>query len=347
MEADEGWCEKERMKKLKQFVYYNDLAGILIALAILIVAVSATSPGFLTPFNMTSNLQSISIFFVVGLAQMSVLSLGHFNLAVGAMGCLSSVMMGFFMQEMGMPALVALPLGVLIAGGLGMVQGVLVAKSGINPFIITLALLSFYTGLAAILCQGVPYTAMAPGFYALSEIQLGFVPFIFVISVIIGVVIFFLFRFLKTGRRLLVCGANPLAAVYSGVNLDNTIIIGHTLSGLLCGLAGILQMVRFGAALLSIGNDWMMNSFMAAVLGGTLLSGGKISVVGTFIGAGLAMIINNALINWGVSSYSISVFLGGILILAYIIDRSRKARISNFVSIGDAESNAEAKGVGE
>jgi ribose transport system permease protein len=329
------------MKKLKQFVYYNDLAGILLALAILIVAVSVTSPGFLTPFNMTSNMQSIAIFFVVGLAQMSVLSLGHFNLAVGAMGCLSAVIMGFFMQELGMPAFAALSLGVLISGGLGMAQGVLVAKSGINPFIITLALLSFYTGLAAILCRGVPYTSMAPGFYTLADIQIGFVPFIFVISVIIGGVIFFLFRFLKTGRRLLVCGANPLAAVYSGINLDNTIIIGHTLSGLLCGMAGILQMIRFGAALLSIGSDWMMNSFMAAVLGGTLLSGGKVSVVGTFIGACLAMIINNALINWGVSSYSISVFLGAILILAYVIDRMRKARITNFARVGDVDSGAE------
>jgi ribose transport system permease protein len=148
----------------------------------------------------------------------------------------------------------------------------------------------------------------------------------FIIAVVIGVIVFFVFRYLTIGRMLLACGANPKAAIFSSVNLDSVIVIGHTISGILCGFAGILQMMRFGSAQLSIGGDWMMKSFMAAILGGTLLSGGKVSTLGTLIGASLVTIINNALMIWGVSSYSVNIYLGTILIFAYILDKLRKIR---------------------
>jgi ribose transport system permease protein len=306
--------------------FSNDLGGIVLACVILTVVISSTSEGFLSFFNINANLQALSVLFVVGLAQMSVLSLGHFNLAIGSMGCLSAILIGLFMEVFGWPVIMSLLIGIFFAGLLGAIQGILVDKSGINPFIITLALLSVYQGIAAIICKGKSFQNLSKEFMAGSIRNFGVLPLMFIVSIIIGVVIFFIFRYLKIGRMLLACGANPTAAIFSSINLDGVVVVGHTLSGVLCGLAGILQMMRFGSAQLSIGGDWMMKSFMAAILGGTLLSGGKISTMGTLIGALLVTLINNALMIWGVSSYSVNIYLGMILIFAYILDKVRKIR---------------------
>jgi ribose transport system permease protein len=306
--------------------FSGDLGGIVLACITLIIIISVTSKGFLSFFNINANLQALSVLFIVGLAQMAVLSLGHFNLAVGSMGCLSAILIGLFMEVLGLPVSISIFIGIAFAGLLGTIQGILVDKSGINPFIITLALLSVYQGIAAIICKGKSFQNLPKEFMAGSVGNIGVFPLMFIVAIVIGAVVFFVFRYLKIGRMLLACGANSKAAVFSSINLDGVVIVGHTFSGILCGLAGVLQMMRFGSAQLSIGGDWMMKSFMAAILGGTLLSGGKVSTAGTLIGALLVTLINNGLMIWGVSSYSVNIYLGTILIFAYILDKIRKVR---------------------
>lgn len=95
------------------------------------------------------------------------------------------------------------------------------------------------------------------------------------------------------------------------------------ISGLLCGIAAIIQTARFASAQISVGDDWMMTSFVVTVLGGTLLSGGKVSVLGTLLGAILMVFINNALVLWGVSTYAFQLILGLVLLAAYEVDRAR------------------------
>jgi ribose transport system permease protein len=132
-----------------------------------------------------------------------------------------------------------------------------------------------------------------------------------------------LFNRTVTGRRILATGVNAKAADYAGIDSGSTIRLAHGLSGLLAGLAAVLTISKLGAAQTSIGSTWLLVSFAAPILGGTLLSGGKVSIVGTFLGAALMMIITNALVLFGVSSYWFQAFTGGILLFAFAINKIR------------------------
>ena len=126
------------------------------------------------------------------------------------------------------------------------------------------------------------------------------------------------------GRRILAAGANPRAAAMSGVPVDRVIIISHVLSGLLAAIAGIMVVSRLGAAMPSVaGEDWLLPSFLGPVLGGTLLSGGFISVVGTALGALLVTTIRSGLLVLQIGNFWLQLFLGLILLLAVLADRYR------------------------
>ncbi|RDY31552.1 ABC transporter permease [Lachnotalea glycerini] len=317
------------MKRIKQLLQ-ADLSSVIIPIITIFGLLAITSEGFLSSYNMFSIFQSVPIFVIVGLAQMIVLSLGQMNLAVGSIGVLSSVVFGIAMQNLGMPTSVSILLA-CIAGVLqGLIQGVMVTKSGINPFIISLALLSLYKGLALVITKGQPFSELNAGFSAFGNLKIvGLFPATIFIAALVSGIMYVLIRYRKLGKRLLACGANGVAAIYSGVNYDKTVIIGHAISGGLCAIAAILQVSRFGSVQLSIGDDWMLTSFVVPVLGGTLLSGGKVNVIGPFLGGFLMVLINNAIVLWGVSSYATNAAVGLILLLAYEVDRMRKKMMNN------------------
>ncbi|RHR22408.1 ABC transporter permease [Clostridium sp. AF19-22AC] len=317
------------MKKVKQLLQ-ADLSSVILPIIVIFAILAATSEGFLSSYNMYSVFQSVPIFVIVGLAQMVVLSLGQMNLAVGSIGVLSSVVFGIAMQEAGLPASIC----IILACGAGLLQGflqgVMVTKSGINPFIISLALLSLYKGLALVITSGQPFSQLSVGFKEFGNMKIAnLFPATIFIAILVSVVMYILIRYRRLGKKLLACGANGVAAVYSGVNYDKTVIAGHCVSGVLCAIAAILQVSRFGSVQLSIGDDWMLTSFVVPVLGGTLLSGGKVNVIGTFLGGFLMVLINNAIVLWGVSSYATNAAVGIILLLAYEVDRMRKKMMTN------------------
>jgi len=239
------------------------------------------------------------------------------------MGCLSAVSMGYFMQVLKLPVIVAIILGLIIAVFLGFIQGMLIARSGINPFIITLALISVFYGIGAIITKGKPYDKLPNTIQVINKMKFGPVPLTFIIALVVCAMVYFVFRYMNIGKYLQAVGENPKAAMFSGIDVKKTITIGHMISGLLCGIAAIIQIARFGSAQISIGNDWMLTSFVVAVLGGTLLAGGKVSTIGTLLGSFLMMFINNLLVLWGVNDYIFQAILGLVLLGAFEVDRAR------------------------
>jgi len=309
------------------------LTSVVLPLAILFIVLIISSPGFLSAYNVISILQSVAIFVLIGLAQMSALALGQFNLAVGGMGCLSAIVMGICMQVLGLPMLIAVFLGFAASMLLGAIQGLLVAKSGISPFIITLALLNVYNGIATVIAQGNSYNELPDTIQVISRMQFGAVPLTFLISLVISASAFVVFRYTNIGRRLQAVGASSLVAQYSGINVSATVVMGHALSGLFAGFAAFIQICKFNSAQLAIGSDWMMTSFVVAILGGTLLSGGKVSVLGTLFGSFLMVFINNALSLWRVNTYMFQTILGIVLLVAYELDRARVSFIKRQSSL--------------
>lgn len=303
--------------------FRHELTSVLLPLVVLSVSLIASSPGFLSAYNMTSLLQSITIYMVIGMAQMAALALGHLNLAIGSIGSVTSIMMGYCMQELHVPVILALIIGLLVASLCGYIQGLLITKSKISPFIISLSLLSIYKGIGIVISRGVPFDGLPESIKLLNRAKVGVVPVTFFIALATAVMVFMIFRYTKIGLRLEATGANPRAALFSGIKVKNTVVFGHTLSGLLCGIAAIIQTARFGSAQISVGDDWMLTSFVVAVLGGTLLSGGKASTVGTILGSILMVLITNALVLWNVNTYTFPAILGLVLLAAYEVDRGR------------------------
>lgn len=322
-------------------LFRADLTSVVLPVVILFGVLAIGWPGFLTAYNLISLFQTVALYVLIGLAQMSALALGQFNLAVGAMGCLTAIMMGLFMQVLGLPMIVAVLLGLVLAMLLGALQGLLIAKSGISPFIITLALLSVYTGVATVITQGASYNDLPETIQTISRMQFGVIPLTLIISLAICAIAFVVFRYTNVGRHLQAVGANDRVALFSGIIVPKTVIMGHTISGLFAGLAAFIQICKFNSAQLAIGDDWMMTSFVVAVLGGTLLSGGKVSVLGTLFGSFLMVFINNALGLWRVNTYMFQMIMGLVLLGAYEIDRARVSIIKR-QSLLSAEHSKES-----
>jgi ribose transport system permease protein len=286
---------------------------------------SSQAPGFLSSFNLFNLGREVARDIVIGFAQMVVLATGGMNLAVGAIGVCAVMAAGTLMQTLALPVPVAIAGALLLGAALGWLNGFAIVRSGVNSFVITLASANLFSGAMLILTKAVPLNALPPGVGAFGRLKLGgLVSPLLVIAVLIGAVLFVLYRYSVLGRRILAAGANPRAAAMSGVPVGRVIIVSHALSGLLAAVAGMMVVARLGAAMPAVGGEeWLLPSFLGPVLGGTLLSGGAVSVVGTVLGAALVTTLRSGLLVLQIGNFWLQLFLGLILLLAVLVDRYR------------------------
>ena len=134
-----------------------ELSSIILMVLLLFATLIFTSKGFLNSYNVLSLLQTLAIYVVIGLSQMCALALGQFNLSIGSAGALSAIIMGYCYQNLGFHTFGGFLVGLLTAGGSGLIQGELIARTKMNPFIISLSLMSIYTGCATAICRGYAY----------------------------------------------------------------------------------------------------------------------------------------------------------------------------------------------
>jgi ribose transport system permease protein len=297
--------------------------GLLLVDAALWVFFGVVAQGFLSGFNLFTLGRDIAVFTVIGLAQMVVLSMGAMNLAVGAIGGVVAIFAGWLMQAVGLPALLGVVLAVALGTSMGWFNGWLVVRTGMSSFIVTLAMASVYTGLMIIITQAQAFSSLPIGFTGLGQGSVAGLSPLVILMLVVVVALVVIYRNTELGRWMLTVGANPRAAEFSGVPVGRTIQIGHALSGLLAAVAGIMLTARLASAVPSIGTDWVLPSFLAPVLGGTLLSGGVVSVVGALLGGVLVVSISNGLDLMQVNSFWVQFFQGIVLLVAVGIDRLR------------------------
>jgi ribose transport system permease protein len=208
----------------------------------------------------------------------------------------------------------------------------------VSSFVVTLAmdfaLLGLVSLLYSALTEDAAFTTRPSGIgelrsYSLADICVGpicgspAVPQIAQFTVLAMLGLGFLYGCTRIGRELLLTGANPAAAELSGIPTGRRVLLAHTLSGLLAALAGFMAAAGTGTFRASIGDDFMLPSFLGAVLGGTLLTGGVVSVLGTLLGTALVGVIRKGLDLLGVGLESLNIYLGCVLLLALSADRIR------------------------
>jgi ribose transport system permease protein len=270
----------------------------------------------------------MGIDMVIGLSMMVVLVTGGLNLAVGSIGVASVMAGGWLMQVMAVPILPAMAGAIVMGAFLGWLNGQLTTRMGVHSFIVTLATMSIFFGAMIVLTQAEAFNELPRPFVDFGKLRyFTFVSGMLILALLVGVCLWLFFNRTSLGREIKAAGANPRAAEISGIRVERTIVAAHALSGALAGLAGLMLAARNGAALPSmaghIGMSWLLPAFLAPVLGGTLLTGGVVSVVGTALGAAMVTIITNGLLQLQVGEFWVQMFLGLILLAAVLLDRAR------------------------
>ncbi len=303
--------------------------GLFIILVGFWIVFSTASPGFMSTFNLFTIGRALAVDIVIGFSQMVVLATGGMNLAVGSIGVCAVMISGYLMQGLGLPVPVGIAGALALGGFLGWLNGFAIVRTGVNSFIITLASASLFLGGMLILTKAVPFNALPPEVGAFGRLRIGgFISPLVFIAVAIGIALIVLYRYSSLGRQILAAGANPRAAEMSGVPVNRVILISHMLSGVLAATAGMMVVARLGAAMPSTGGEeWLLPSFLGPVLGGTLLSGGFVSVIGTMLGAALVTTIRSGLLVLQIGNFWLQFFLGIILLCAVLLERYR-ARVA-------------------
>ena len=313
---------KNITKYLRKFMRRAESTSI-IAVVFLIALFGIITPAFLSPFNVFNITRTAALYVFVALAQAMIVILGDVNVSLGAMGSFCVVILGECLVDFGLAPVAAVCLTIcagVLAGG---VNGLIISRFKINPFIVTLATSYVFTGLANGISRGLPYSGFDEGFTALGKGNLFGISALVWLALVTLVIAGLFFRYTELGRKLLATGGSEPAARMSGINTAKMKLIAHCMSGGIAAVAACLWVSRIGSAQPSTGTDWMMTSVAVTVLGGTSMKGGVFSWIG-FIFAGLLMaFIRNGLIMIGVNVYFEQTFLGLIILGALMIDYFR------------------------
>ena len=303
--------------------------GLAVLIAVTLLAFSLTLEGFTSPFSLFTIGRQIGIDTMIGLAMMAVIVTGGLDLSVGAIGVCCAMAFGWLVQILGLPILLAIPVAVVFGASLGFINGVTVVKSGVHSFIITLASMSIFFGVMIFLTKANAYNGLPPEVQAFGKMKFfKTVSPILLISIAMCLCLAAFYKVTTLGRQMLAAGANPRAAELSGIRTGRVIMACHMLTGALAAIAGLLVTARTGASVPSmaghLGQDWLLPAFLAPVLGGTLLSGGRVSVIGTLLGAGFVNVMTSGLLLMRVGEFWILACLGAMLLLAVLADRARQ-----------------------
>lgn len=317
------------------------LLGTIIALFIIF---NATNSAFSSvDFVLFPLIRDTSVIAIVGLAQLCVLSLGHLNLAVGRMAAVGAMSAGFCYEVLQAPLWLGLLAGLATGALIGAITGWIIVASGVNSFVVTLAmdfaLLGFVSFIYMTFTDASAYTVQPEGMDQLRQgsfADLCFagicgppvIPLMIIPALLALGSVGYMFNYSRTGRELLATGSNLKAAQLSGIPVDRRIVLAHTLSGLLAGLGGVMLGFVNGSFSAAIGDEFLLPSFLAPVLGGTALTGGAVAVFGTFLGALLTLLIRQGLVVQGIGLEALNITLGLILLFALSVGQIRKRKFT-------------------
>jgi fructose transport system permease protein len=316
--------------RVHQFLHDNPTIVPLIVLALAIALFSlVVGKRFFHPFNLSLILQQVTIIAIVGSAQTLVILTAGIDLSVGAILVLSSVVMGRLAVLDGVPIFIAFPLGLLVGTLCGLVNGVLVTKIRLPPFIVTLGTWSIFGALNLLYSHNETIRqqeveAAAP---LLQWLGTAFrfwgarLTYGSLLMVAIAAVLWYVLHRTAYGRHIYAAGDDPDAARLAGVKVERTLISVYTLGGFICGIAGWAVIGRIGAVSALSGATSNLDSITAVVIGGTSLFGGRGSIIGTLIGALIVGVFRNGLALAGADALWQEFAIGALIILAVAIDQ--------------------------
>lgn len=310
----------------------------LLALLVLVVVFSLLSPAFLTSSNLVILLKHVAINAVLAVGMTFVILTGGIDLSVGSVAGLAGMIAGGLIAEglaiesfgvkVYFHAWLVIVVALLVGMAVGAVNGILVTRLRVAPFIATLGMLYVARGFALLRSGGATYANLTgrpelgnSGFAWLGSATFLYVPVVIWVVVLLAAVAAFVAARTPFGRQVYAIGGNERAAVLSGVRVHRVKVAVYVISGFCSALAGIIIASQLVAAHPATGETFELNAIAAVVLGGTSLFGGRGSIGGTIIGALVIGVLADGLVLLGVSEFWQIVIKGVVIVLAVVIDQ--------------------------
>ena len=304
--------------------------GVFSALVALLIAMSLLSPYFMKSQNIFNVLRSMSTIGIMAIGQTMIIVTAGIDLSVGSVLAVSAMVAARLMYMGVVPPWAAAIIGLLFGTLLGLVNGLIITKIKVNPFITTLGMLSVGRGLTYLIASGlqgtvasnIPMRNDAVNFLGAGYI--GPVPFP-VIEMVVLVILFSLFlRYTVLGRHIYAVGSNEEAARLSGVPVDNVKLFVYTITGTLSALSGIMLAGLLSTAATNAGTGVELDVIAAVVIGGASLMGGEGTIYGAVIGAAIMAVLRNAFVLLHFPIHMQTVTIGVVIVLAVATDRLRR-----------------------
>jgi len=332
--SDKNVAEFERRRSFTEQIHHLlhgniTIVPMIVLLISLLVFGSIVGDRFFAPFNLSLIIQQVSIIGILGIAQTLIILTAGIDLSVAAIMVLSSVVMGNVAVTMGIPPVIAIPLGFITGMICGAINGFLVTRFRLPPFIATLgtwniffALNLWYSGSQSIRSQAIDKTAPVLKFFG-TRVEIFGTQFTYGSFLMIALCLLFWYILNRTawGRHVYAVGDDPEAAELSGINTKRTLVSVYVVAGLLCGIAAWAAIGRVGSISPQSFYEGNLEAITAVVIGGTSLFGGRGSVIGTVIGALIVGVFRNGLALAGVDVLWQVFAIGWLIIIAVAFDQ--------------------------
>lgn len=315
--------------------------SIFLILLGMIAIASIVSPVFLSGRNITNIMRQMAVLSVISFGQTFVIAAGMIDLSVGSVMALAGMLsVAAFVMTESLP--IALATALIVGAAAGLINGLVITKLKIPPFIATLGMLTAARG-AALLYTGGQNIYNVGDFRAIARTDfLGLPAPIFYMLIGAGI-LWYIFNHTKLGRYVYAIGGNEEAARASGVKVDRVKVAASVVGGLFVGIAGVLYMSRVSAGLPNAGVGYELDTISIAVIGGTSITGGSGSAGGTLAGALIIGVLNNIMNLLGVQSYLQEVVRGAVIIIAVAYDTRVKARRKGVTKINNEGGGTKKK----
>ena len=320
----------------------NPLSGVVGALLLIFVASSLLSEAFLDAYNLSIIARALAFVGLITLGQSMLLVLGELDLSLGMIAGLSAVAGGLLMVDGGLPPAAAILLCLAVGGLCGLANGLLVTGLGLHSLVLTIGMSGVYLAFKLGFTKGAAITGIPEDIYFLGQSSLldllpeslqealaaspflqgalAAVPLPTLIMLLCLAIVAFVLARTPFGRYMYAIGNNKAAAQILGIRVDRVRVTVFVCAGMLAALAGILMVARMGTAQPSIGENWVLPSIAASVIGGVSTTGGVGGPIGAILGAAIVNIIENIIILVGIDTYWQSGVSGAVVVVAISVD---------------------------
>lgn len=320
---------ENKSEKLKQaFGTFKDYAGLLLGFVLLCVFFAVLTPTFLKSTNIMNVLRQISTNAIMAYGMTFVLLQGGIDLSMGSMVSFASILSATLVASGKFPVWIVVALCILAGAGLGCANGIIINRTGIWPFIVTLATSLVIGGLAYSISGGTPVRVLNESFNRLGTGFVGPISLPIFYMFVLLAICYILLHKTRFGRHVYAIGGNPEAARFSGINALLVSVICYVIAGMMASFTGVFLTARMYTGQPTLGASMVNDAIASTVVGGTSMAGGKGRIVGTLIGAMLIGVISNGMNLLGLSSYLQDIAKGLIILGAVYIDSVSTKKLS-------------------